>query len=289
MKPKPADLEDFSTLDPAAIDELVERMLDEDLGPGDVTSNAVIPKKATLDAALVAREGLVLAGLPVALAVFRTLVPDAKIDVRARDGDIVREKQTIVTVSGNGRGLLAAERSALNILQHLSGIATMTRRYAAAIENTNAKLLDTRKTIPGLRRFAKYAAKLGGAVNHRMGLYDAILIKDNHIAVAGGVTQAIKAAKKTKAFVEIECETLEQVDATAREGVDRILLDNMDVVTLREAVKRAGGIETEASGNVRLETIREIAETGVTYISVGRITMSAPAVDIGMDYRGDRS
>lgn len=287
MKRKPADLEDFSTLDPAVIDELVERMLDEDLGSGDITSDAVVPKKATLEAALVAREGLVVAGLPVALAVFRRLEPHVEIEVLARDGDIVREKQTIVTVSGNARALLAAERSALNVLQHLSGIATMTHRYAVVIENTNAKLLDTRKTIPGLRRFAKYAAKLGGAVNHRMGLYDAILIKDNHIAIAGGVAEAIKAAKKIKAFVEIECDTLEQVEAAAREGVDRILLDNMDVDTLREAVGRAGGIETEASGNVTLETIRKIAETGVTYISVGRITMSAPAVDIGMDYKGN--
>ncbi len=194
-------------------------MLDEDVGDGDITSLSVIPKKATLEAALVAREGIVVAGLPVALAVFRRLVPDVQFDVQARDGDIVRANGTIVTVSGQARGLLTAERSALNVLQHLSGIATMTHRYAVAIENTSAKLLDTRKTIPGLRRYAKYAAMMGGAHNHRMGLYDAILIKDNHIAIAGGIAQAIKAARTTKQFIEIECDTLDQVEAALREGV----------------------------------------------------------------------
>ncbi|HKJ73944.1 MAG TPA: nicotinate-nucleotide diphosphorylase (carboxylating), partial [Alphaproteobacteria bacterium] len=170
MKRKSPDLEDFSTLDPASIEDLVDRMLDEDVGDGDITSLSVIPKKATLEAVLVAREGVVVAGLPVALAVFRRLVPDVQFDVQARDGDIVRANGTIVTVSGQARGLLTAERSALNVLQHLSGIATMTHRYAVAIENTGAKLLDTRKTIPGLRRYAKYAAMMGGAHNHRMGL-----------------------------------------------------------------------------------------------------------------------
>jgi nicotinate-nucleotide pyrophosphorylase (carboxylating) len=286
LKRKPDEFEDFSTLDPATIVDLVDRMLEEDVGRGDITSIAVVPKHAMLEAVLVAREGLVVAGLPIALAVFRRLVPNVRIEVQARDGNMVRARDTIATVTGPARGLLAAERSALNILQHLSGIATMTRRYASAIENTGAKLLDTRKTIPGLRRFAKYATMLGGAVNHRMGLYDAILIKDNHIAIAGGISQAIKAAKKKHEFIEIECDTLEQVDAAVREGVSRILLDNMDPYTLRDAVARAGGIETEASGNVTLERIREIAMTGVTYISVGRVTMSAPAVDIGMDYKG---
>ena len=264
-------------------------MLDEDVGDGDITSLSVVPKRAMLEAALVAREGIVVAGLPVALAVFRRLEPGVKIEVLARDGDIVREKDTIVTVSGYAQGLLAAERSALNILQHLSGIATMTRRYAVAIENTGAKLLDTRKTIPGLRRFAKYAAMMGGAQNHRIGLFDAILIKDNHIAIAGGIAPAIKAAKKRNKWIEIECDTLEQVDESLAEGVDRILLDNMDTETMKEAVRRANGVELEASGNVTLERIREIAMTGVNYISVGRITMSAPAVDIGMDYAGEET
>jgi nicotinate-nucleotide pyrophosphorylase (carboxylating) len=286
LKRTSPDLDDFSTLDHATIDELVDRMLDEDVGDGDITSLSAVPKKATLEAALVAREGIVVAGLPIALAVFRRLEPGVKIEVLARDGDIVREKDTIVTVSGYAQGLLAAERSALNILQHLSGIATMTRRYAVAIENTGAKLLDTRKTIPGLRRFAKYAALMGGAQNHRMGLFDAVLIKDNHIAIAGGIAPAIKAAKKRNKWIEIECDTLEQVDEALAEGVDRILLDNMDNDTMREAVRRANGVELEASGNVTLERIRSIAMTGVNYISVGRITMSAPAVDIGMDYAG---
>jgi nicotinate-nucleotide pyrophosphorylase (carboxylating) len=286
LKRTSPDLDDFSTLNHATIDELVDRMLDEDVGAGDITSLSSVPKKATLEAALVAREGVVIAGLPIALAVFRRLEPGVKIEVLARDGDIVREKDTIVTVSGYAQGLLAAERSALNILQHLSGIATMTRRYAVAIENTGAKLLDTRKTIPGLRRFAKYAALMGGAQNHRMGLFDAVLIKDNHIAIAGGIAPAIKAAKKRNKWIEIECDTLEQVDEALAEGVDRILLDNMDNDTMREAVRRANGVELEASGNVTLERIRSIAMTGVNYISVGRITMSAPAVDIGMDYTG---
>ena len=286
MKRKSPDIDDFSTLDPDVIDDLVDRMLDEDVGDGDITSLSVVPRKAMLDAALVAREGIVVAGLPVALAVFRRLDPDVKIEVMARDGDIVREKSTIVTVSGSAQGLLTAERSALNILQHLSGIATMTRRYAVAIENTGAKLLDTRKTIPGLRHFAKYAAKLGGAQNHRIGLFDAILIKDNHIAIAGGIKPAIKAAKKRHKWVEIECDTLEQVSEALEEGVDRILLDNMDNDSMREAVRRANGVELEASGGVTLERLREIAMTGVNYISVGRITMSSPAVDIGMDYTG---
>ena len=289
MKRTSPDLDDFSTLNHATIDELVDRMLDEDVGAGDITSLSSVPKKATLEAALVAREGVVIAGLPIALAVFRRLEPGVKIEVLARDGDIVREKDTIVTVSGYAQGLLAAERSALNILQHLSGIATMTRRYAVAIENTGAKLLDTRKTIPGLRRFAKYAAKMGGAQNHRMGLFDAILIKDNHIAIAGGIAPAIKAAKKRHKWIEIECDTLEQVDESLAEGVDRILLDNMGTETMKEAVRRANGVELEASGNVTLERIREIAMTGVNYISVGRITMSSPAVDIGMDYTGEKA
>lgn len=278
------DFEPVTTLDPAAIDDLVERMLDEDVGTGDITSLAVIPKKAKLEAALVAREGLVVAGLPVAIAVFRRLDPDVDIEVRIRDGQVAREKDVIATVSGYARELLEAERSALNVLQHLSGIATMTRRYAVAIEDTGAKLLDTRKTIPGLRVFAKYAAHLGGAVNHRMGLFDAILIKDNHIAIAGSVAEAVKAARKKHKFVEVECDTLEQVDAALAAGANRILLDNMSNDMMRQAVARAGDVELEASGGVRLETIREIAKTGVNYISVGRITMSSPAVDIGMDY-----
>ena len=284
MKHRPKDIEPVTTLDPAAVDELVQRMLDEDVGTGDITSLAVIPKKAKLEAALVAREGLVVAGLPIAIAVFRRLDPKVEIEVRIRDGEVAREKDVIATVSGHARQLLEAERSALNILQHLSGIATMTRRYATAIEGTSAKLLDTRKTIPGLRVFAKYAVALGGGVNHRMGLYDAILIKDNHIAIAGGLAEAVNAARKKHDFVEVECDPLDQVDAALAAGANRILLDNMSVETMRVAVSRAGDVELEASGGVRLETIRDIAETGVNYISVGRITMSAPAVDIGMDY-----
>lgn len=275
-------------LTPEQIDEIVERALAEDVGAGDITSESVIEKKATLEAALVARETMVVAGLPVALAVFKKLAPGCKVAIESRDGEKIPPGRVIAVVSGPARALLTAERSALNILQHLSGIATLTRRYVDAIEGTRAALLDTRKTIPGLRHAAKYAASVGGAKNHRMGLYDAVLIKDNHIALAGGVAQAIASAKKAgKSPIEVECDTLEQVDAAQAEGVDRILLDNMDPPTLMEAVQRAKGTPCEASGGVTLETIRAIAETGVDFISVGRITQSAPAVDIGMDYRRD--
>jgi nicotinate-nucleotide pyrophosphorylase (carboxylating) len=190
-------------------------------------------------------------------------------------------------LSGNARAMLAAERAALNTLQHLSGIATLTRRYVDAIEGTGAILLDTRKTIPGLRALEKYAARMGGAQNHRMRLDDGVLIKDNHVAVAGGVGLAVRAAKdaSTGLQVQVEVDRIEQVEEALAAGADRLLLDNMDPSTLRRAVELvAGRVPLEASGGVRLETIRSIAESGVEFISVGRITQSAPAVDIGMDY-----
>jgi nicotinate-nucleotide pyrophosphorylase (carboxylating) len=191
-------------------------------------------------------------------------------------------------LSGNARAMLSAERSALNTLQHLSGIATLTRRYVDAIDGTGATVLDTRKTIPGLRALEKYAARMGGAENHRMRLDDGVLIKDNHVAVAGGVGPAVRAAKEanTGLQVQVEVDRIEQIEEALAAGADRLLLDNMDPATLRRAVDLVGGrVPLEASGGVRLETIRAIAETGVDYISVGRITQSAPAVDVGMDYR----
>lgn len=273
-------------LTPEAIDDLVRRALAEDLGTGDLTSDSVIPEDARLVATLGAREPLVLAGLPAALAVFRALDPRCRIDVRHTDGDRVPKGDVVGTVEGAARGLLSAERTALNILQHLSGVATLTRRYVDRIAGTGARLLDTRKTLPGLRHLQKYATAVGGADNHRMGLYDGVLIKDNHIAVAGGVSAAIAAARAAGLdHIEIECDTLDQVREALSAGAVWLLLDNMAPDTLRDAVAlSAGRARLEASGGITLDTVRAVAETGVDYISVGRITQSAPAVDIGLDF-----
>ena len=270
------------------VGDFVKRVLDEDLGAGgDVTSRATIDADARFSAELVAREPIVLAGIDIAEAFFRDLDDEAFIELLAGDGDRLEGGTAIMRVSGNARAMLAAERSALNTLQHLSGVATLTRRYVDAIAGTGATVLDTRKTIPGLRELEKYAARMGGADNHRMRLDDGILIKDNHIAIAGGVGPAVRAAREadTGLQVQVEVDRIEQIEEALEAGADRLLLDNMDPPTLRKAVALvAGRVPLEASGGVTLETIRKIAETGVDYISVGRITQSAPAVDIGMDY-----
>jgi nicotinate-nucleotide pyrophosphorylase (carboxylating) len=270
------------------LDEFVQRVLAEDLGSrGDVTSNATIAADANFTAELAARERIVVAGLDIAEAFFRALDHDVAVEKCAGDGDRVEAGAVVLRLAGNARAMLAAERCALNTLQHLSGIATLTRRYVDAIAGTGAILLDTRKTIPGLRSLGKSAALMGGAQNHRMRLDDGILIKDNHVAVAGGVGPAVRAAKQadTGLQVQVEVDRVEQIEEALGAGADRLLLDNMDPATLRNAVELvAGRIPLEASGGIRLETIRAIAETGVDYISVGRITQSAPAVDIGMDY-----
>jgi nicotinate-nucleotide pyrophosphorylase (carboxylating) len=270
------------------IDGFVHRALTEDLGEGgDVTSNATISADARFSAELAAREPIVVAGLGIAEAFFRKLDPAVEVQALASDGDRIDAGAILMRLSGNARAMLAAERPALNTLQHLSGIATLTRRYVDAIDGTRAIVLDTRKTIPGLRALEKYAARMGGAQNHRMRLDDGVLIKDNHVAVAGGVGAAVSAAKATKTGlpVQVEVDRLEQIEEALAAGADRLLLDNMDPPTLRRAVELvAGRVPLEASGGVRLETIRAIAETGVDFISVGRITQSAPAVDIGMDY-----
>jgi nicotinate-nucleotide pyrophosphorylase (carboxylating) len=270
------------------IDQFVERVLAEDLGEGgDVTSRAVIAADARFTARLVAREPLVVAGLEVATAIFRAMDPEISIEALCNDGASVEAGSALMRLSGNARAMLAAERSALNTLQHLSGIATLTRSYVDAIEGTGATLLDTRKTLPGLRALEKYAARMGGAENHRIRLDDGVLIKDNHVAVAGGVGSAVSAARKADSGlqVQVEVDRLDQIAEALAAGADRLLLDNMDPRTLRRAVELVGSrVPLEASGGVRLETIRAIAETGVDYISVGRITQSAPAVDISMDY-----
>jgi nicotinate-nucleotide pyrophosphorylase (carboxylating) len=268
--------------------DFVARVLAEDLGEdGDITSRATIAEDSRFTAQLVAREPMVIAGLGVAQAFFRALDGKVEPEAQSSDGSTVEAGAVILRLSGNARAMLAAERSALNTLQHLSGIATLTSRYVDAIAGTGAILLDTRKTLPGLRVLEKYAARMGGAENHRLRLDDGVLIKDNHVAVAGGVGQAVTAAKKaaTGMQVQVEVDRLDQVGQAIAAGADRLLLDNMDVPTLRRAVELVGGrVPLEASGGVTLETIRAIAETGVDYISVGRITQSAPAVDIGMDY-----
>lgn len=268
--------------------EFVRRVLAEDLGSGgDVTSKATIDPHARFTAEMNCREPIVVAGLDVAVAFFRALDREVRIDRLARDGDAVPAGTVLLRLDGNARAMLAAERSALNTLQHLSGIATMTRRYVDAIDGTGAILLDTRKTIPGLRLLEKYAARMGGAENHRMRLDDGLLIKDNHVGVAGGVAEAVSAAKNYGSGlpIQVEVDRIEQIEPALAAGADRLLLDNMKPDLLREAVKLvAGRVPLEASGGVNLDSIRAIAETGVDYISVGRITQSAPAVDIGLDY-----
>ncbi|NOZ42880.1 MAG: carboxylating nicotinate-nucleotide diphosphorylase [Alphaproteobacteria bacterium] len=268
----------------------VSAALEEDVGHGDLTSLAILAADDRLSAAMVAREDMVIAGMFLAEEVIMSCDPLARIEVIAHDGLEVVAGSIILKVTGNARNLLTAERTALNILQHLSGIATLTRAYVRAIEHTDCRLLDTRKTIPGYRKLAKYAARMGGAKNHRMRLDDGILIKDNHIARIGSITAAVRAARArdTRAStigITVECDTLEQAQDAVRAGADRLLLDNMTNDQLCRAVNDyQGRVELEASGGVTLESIKAIAETGVDYISVGRITQSAPAVDIGFDY-----
>ena len=269
------------------VSAFVAATLVEDMGQGgDITSAAVIPAEASFTATMAARENMVVAGLPLAEAFFRALDPHAVIEAPVADGAHVTAGTMLMTVNGNARALLTAERSALNTVQHLSGVATLTARYVAAIAGTGATLLDTRKTIPGLRVLEKYATRMGGATNHRMRLDDAAMIKDNHVAVAGGVGAAVQRALAAgiKRII-LEVDHLDQIEPGIAAGATHLLLDNMDAATLRAAVALvAGRVPTEASGGVNLETIRAKAETGVTYISVGRITQSAPAVDIGLDF-----
>ena len=265
----------------------VAATLAEDMGAGgDITSAAVIPAEARLTAVLDSRDPVVVAGLPLAAAFFRALDPDCSITMLVQDGDAVPAGADLMRIEGNARALLTAERSALNTVQHLTGIATMTRQYVDAIAGTGAILLDTRKTLPGLRALEKYATRMGGATNHRMRLDDGVMIKDNHIAVAGGVGPTVRAAKAAGLTgVVVEVDRIDQIEPALAAGADRLLLDNMAVPTLKAAVALiAGRVPTEASGGVRLDTIRAIAETGVTFISVGRITQSAPAADIGLDF-----
>ncbi|WEK43936.1 MAG: carboxylating nicotinate-nucleotide diphosphorylase [Candidatus Sphingomonas colombiensis] len=274
-------------LDGFDLDAFVRATLAEDLGDkGDVTCDAVIPAEARFRAVMGTRDAITVAGLEVAAAFFRALDPAVVIETLVADGTTVPRGTDLMRLEGSARAMLTAERSALNTAQHLSGIATLTRAYVDRIAGTGATLLDTRKTIPGLRRLEKYATRMGGAKNHRMGLWDAAMIKDNHVAIAGDVGEAVRRAKAA-AIPEIivEVDRIDQIEPALAAGATYLLLDNMAGPTLRGAVTLIGGrVPVEASGGVTLETIRAIAETGVTYISVGRITQSAPAADIGLDF-----
>jgi len=270
----------------------VKAALAEDIGGGDVTTLATVPKSLSFITVLRAREPLVVAGLDFAKAAFHRLSWSVKIENLVHDGTHVVRGENLLRISGSARAILSAERVALNFVQHLSGIATLTAQFVAAVKGTRAQILDTRKTTPGWRRFEKYAVACGGGRNHRIGLFDMVLIKDNHLAalrnekpnaVAAAIQQARKKFPKLK--IEVEADTLEQVAHAAAAGADIILLDNMTVEQMRQAVKIAKGhAKTEASGGVNLDTVRAIAGSGVDFISVGALTHSARAVDIGLDF-----
>lgn len=272
----------------AHIDELVRRALAEDLGDaGDITTDSTISADSMAHGVIAARKPGVVAGLPVAMHVFTLVDSAVKLTPKVDDGATLVPGTVLLEIAGPARAVLKAERVALNFLGHLSGVATATAEIAAAIAHTKTKVCCTRKTTPGLRLLEKYAVRCGGGVNHRMGLYDQVLIKDNHIAAAGSITRAIEGAKRHAPGVklEIEVDTLEQLDEVLAVGVDQILLDNMNPVQLKEAVKRVNGRAiTEASGSITKATAPAIAESGVDLISVGWITHSAPCLDLGLDF-----
>lgn len=274
------------------LDAFVIATLTEDMGgaPGaggrDLTSESVVPAESVFTGVMESRDGATIAGLPVAAAFFRALDPAVEIELLVADGDTVAAGTKLMRLRGNARALLTAERSALNTVQHLTGIATLTQEYVRLIEGTGAILLDTRKTIPGLRFLEKYATRTGGAKNHRMGLWDAVMIKDNHVAITQSIGQTVGAARAsgiTKIIVEVD--RVDQIEPAIAAGATHLLLDNMEPAILRGAVTLVGGrVPTEASGGVTLDTIRAIADTGVTYVSVGRLTQSAAAADVGLDF-----
>jgi nicotinate-nucleotide pyrophosphorylase (carboxylating) len=271
-------------VDPQTIAEAISRALAEDVGAGDVTTSVTVPEEARARARITQKAPGVVSGLELAERTFWTLDPG--LDVRRLvDEGVWREGGPVLELEGSARALLTGERTALNFLQRLSGVATLTARCVRAVEGTGARILDTRKTTPGLRTLEKAAVAAGGGTNHRAGLYDAILIKENHAALAGGVGQAVRQARERAPGVplEVECRTLEEVDEALAAGAPRILLDNMSPDQLRAAVERvAGRAELEASGGVTLQTLREIASTGVQFVSVGALTHSAPALDLSL-------
>jgi nicotinate-nucleotide pyrophosphorylase (carboxylating) len=278
-------------LPPFLVERAVAAALAEDLGEaGDITTDPIVSPAARSQAVIVARRPGVIAGLPLAEASLKALDPEIEFEPIVADGASVEAGGTVARVAGRTRALLSGERVALNFLGHLSGIATLTAAYVEAVRATKARIVCTRKTTPGLRAFEKYAVRAGGGVNHRFGLYDAVLIKDNHIAAAGGIGEAIRRARAHCGHlvnIEVEVDTIAQLEEALRHRIDAVLLDNMDVPTLKAAVDLIGGrVPAEASGGVRLETVRKIAETGVDLISVGALTHSAPTLDLGLDWRG---
>jgi len=269
------------------IKENLNLFLKEDIGHYDLTSTILIDENIYGNFSLNAREDLILSGIDAALHIFRKCEPNCDIEISVQDSNSLAAGDVIATIAGPARNILMGERTALNLLQHMSGIATQTAKYIAKISNTSAKLLDTRKTTPGLRILEKHAVTCGGGQNHRLGLDNGVMIKDNHIALCGGLKEAVKKVKENIPVlvkVEVECDRLDQVKEALEAGADMLLLDNMDLSTLVEAVNMVNHkIPLEASGGVSLETIGDIANTGVDFISVGRITQSSPSVDIGLD------
>jgi len=273
------------------VEQAVATALEEDLGGvGDITTNTIIPPDAQGDASIIVRKPGVIAGLDLAAASFRSLDPDVRFTRIVEDGGKVEAGATIARIAGKTRALLTGERTALNFFGRLSGIATLTAAYVAAVEGTHAKIVETRKTTPGLRALEKYAVRCGGGVNHRFGLYDAVLVKDNHIAAAGGLAEALNAVRTAVGHlvkIEVEVDTLDQLENVLRFPIDAVLLDNMDAGTLKRAIALVKGrVITEASGGVTLESVREIAKTGVDLISVGALTHSARSLDSSLEWKG---
>jgi nicotinate-nucleotide pyrophosphorylase (carboxylating) len=274
---------------PADIISSIQRALEEDIGSGDATTNSIVPSDATLRGQIVAKQDGVIAGLEIAAAVFRELDKTIVFETSITDGEKVANRTVVANLYGSARGLLTGERVALNFLGRMSGIATLTRRFVDAVSGTSAVILDTRKTAPGLRTTDKLAVKLGGGDNHRIGLFDMILIKDNHIDFAGSITAAVQRARSANSGLEIEVETrtLDDVREALSLDVERILLDNMSPDTMREAVQiNSGRAKLEASGNVSLETVVEVARTGVDYISIGALTHSPKVFDVSLEWVG---
>lgn len=273
-------------LDWFQVEQIIENALREDMGSGDITTELLFPEDMKCKAIIMAKEDVVLAGLPVAERVFRKLDKNTLLNEKKRDGERVKPKDILAEIEGSPRAILIGERLALNFLQRLSGIATLTSRFVNAVEGLSVKILDTRKTVPGLRILDKYGVSVGGGYNHRFGLYDGVLIKDNHIKLAGGITRAVELIRKKskgESRIEVETSNLEEVKEAISVGADIIMLDNMSSDNMRQAVEIINGRAlTEASGGINLENVREIAETGVDFISIGALTHSPRALDIGL-------
>lgn len=287
-KARPANIDPTFLLPPREeLHEMIEEWVAEDVGIQDLTTNIMISATSKADFLMNTRQDIVIAGIEVAAEVFRHMVPEAKVKTLVKDGTHAKKGTALMRITGPGRGLLTIERTSLNILQFMCGIATLVNEYASAIAHTDAQLIDTRKTVPGLRMLSKYSACVGGCRPHRLGLHDGVMIKDNHIAVHGSIAKAVAQARAlTPALtkIEVECDTLKQVEEAAKAGADVIMFDNMSAAMMAKGVANiAGRAKTEASGGITLESIGAKAESGVDVISVGRMTQSAPAVDIGLD------